>query len=213
MCSSDLRQFGIVIHEKSNGFHIPGGQKYLSIAKEPQVPYCQLSIDTDWSNAAFWLAANALGSDVRVTGLCANSAQPDSVIAALLKALPGEIDVSQCPDLMPILAAVLALTPGERKIVNAARLRLKESDRLHAMAQNLSALGADIIEQPDGLIIQGKPALHGGTADSFGDHRIAMAIAIAALRCESGVTLHGAQAVQKSYPAFWEDYRSLGGTL
>jgi len=199
-----LNKFGVVINETACGFQVSGGQKYLP-PEGPLVP------DADWSNAAFWLAAGALGSGVRVTGLDESSAQPDRVIAGLLKALPGEIDVSQCPDLAPILAVAMALTPGERAIVNAARLRLKESDRLHAMAVNLAALGADVTELPDGLAVRGKASLRGGKADSFGDHRIAMAMAIAALRCEGNVVLHNAQAVQKSYPEFWEDYQRLGG--
>jgi len=197
-----LGKFGIVIRETAQGFQVPGGQKYLSPVN------CQLSIEGDWSAAAFWLAAG-----VRVTGLDESSAQPDRAIAGLLKELPGETDVSQCPDLAPILAVMMAITPGERAIVNAARLRLKESDRLHAMAVNLAALGADVTELPDGLVLRGKPILEGGEVDSFGDHRIAMAMAVAALKCANKVTLHGAQAVQKSYPAFWEDYQSLGGQI
>jgi len=196
-----LQKFDIVIRETAQGFQVPGGQAYQRLAESP-------TPEGDWSAAAFWLAAG-----VRVTGLDEASAQPDRVIAGLLKALPGEIDVSQCPDLMPILAAVMALTPGDRRIINAARLRLKESDRLHAMAVNLNALGADVTEQSDGLVLHGKASLHGGEADSFGDHRVAMTMAIAALKCEAPVTLHGAQAVAKTYPAFWEDYQRLGGQL
>jgi len=201
-----LGKFGIVVRKTERGFQMPGGQAY-------QPPAGPLVPDADWSSAAFWLAANALGSDVCVAGLGEGSAQPDRAIAGLLKELPGEIDVSQCPDLAPILAVAMALTPGERAIVNGARLRLKESDRLHAMAANLAALGADVTELPDGLAIRGRPMLRGGMADSFGDHRIAMAMAIAALRCEGEVTLHGAQAVGKTYPAFWEDYQRLGGRI
>ena len=201
-----LGKFGIVINETRQGFQVPGGQVY-------QQPEGALVPEADWSNAAFWLAANALGSSVRVAGLDNTSMQPDRVAAGLLKELPEEIDVSQCPDLVPVLAVVMALTPGRRRIANAARLRLKESDRLHAIALNLNALGADVTELPDGLAIRGKDSLRGGEADSFGDHRIAMAMAIAALRCAGKVTLHGAQAVGKSYPAFWEDYQRLGGRI
>jgi len=201
-----LRKSGIVINETRQGFQVPGRQAY----QQPEGP---LVPEADWSNAAFWLAVGVLRSSVRVTGLDEASAQPDRVIAGLLRELPDEIDVSQCPDLAPILSVVMALTPGNRMITNAARLRLKESDRLHAMALNLNALGADVTELPDGLAIQGKASLRGGEADSFGDHRIAMAMAIAALQCKGGVTLHGAQAVGKSYPAFWEDYQRLGGRI
>ena len=206
MTLGTLGKFGVVIHETEQGFQVPGGQAY-------QPPAGPLVPDADWSSAAFWLAANALGSDVRVTGLDEASAQPDRAIAGLLKDLPEEIDVSQCPDLAPILAVAMAFTPGERAIVNGLRLRLKESDRLHAMAANLAALGADVTELPDGLAVRGRPLLRGGAADSFGDHRIAMAMAIAALRCEGKVTLHGAQAVGKTYPDFWEEYQRLGGQI
>ena len=197
-----LRKFNIAIHETARGCEVPGGQQFLMPVPSLLIP------EGDWSAAAFWLAAG-----VRVTGLDETSAQPDRAIAGLLRDLPGEIDVSQCPDLMPVLAVVMALTPGERAITNAARLRIKESDRLRAMAANLQALGADATELPDGLVIRGKPMLRGGEADSFGDHRIAMALAIAALKCEGSVTLHGAQAVAKTYPDFWEDYQRLGGKI
>jgi len=195
-----LRKFDIMIRETAWGFQVPGGQAYRS----PERP---LAPEGDWANAAFWLAAG-----VRVTGLDEASAQPDKAIAGLL-AKHGSMDASQCPDLVPIMAVVMALTPGEGRIVNAARLRLKESDRLHAMAENLVSLGADVTELPDGLVIRGKASLRGGEADSFGDHRIAMAMAIAALHCEGPVTLRGAGAVRKSYPAFWEEYQRLGGQI
>jgi len=200
-----LRKFGIVIQETATGFGVPGGQRYLP-------PEGALIPEGDWSAAAFWLGANALGSRVRVTGLDGDSAQPDRAIMSLLENR-GVMDASQCPDLVPIMAVVMALSPGRHEIINAARLRIKESDRLHAMAANLNAMGADVTELTDGLIINGKPALRGGEADSFGDHRIAMALAIAALKCEGAVTLRGAEAVRKTYPRYWEDYQGLGGKL
>jgi len=201
-----LKTFSIEIAKTANSYHVSGNQKYLPPAVSP------LTAEADWSNAAFWLAANALGSGIHVTHLDENSAQPDRATVPLLKNC-GEMDASQCPDLVPVMAVVMALTPGEHRIINAARLRLKESDRLHAMAQNLCSLGADAEELPDGLVIRGKLFLQGGEVNGFGDHRIAMAMAIAALRCEQGVTLHGAEAVRKSYPKFWEDYQRLGGQL
>jgi len=201
-----LKKFGVTIDETQTGWRIFGPQRYLSTVN------CQLSAEGDWSSAAFWLAANALGSDILVTGLDETSAQSDRAITVLLEHR-GIMDASQYTDLAPIMAAVMALTPGEGRIVNGARLRLKESDRLHAMAENLNAIGGDVTELPDGLVILGKASLKGGEADSFGDHRIAMAMAIAALCCEGPVTLHGAQAVRKSYPAFWEDYQRLGGQV
>ena len=125
------------------------------------------------------------------------------------------IDVSQAPDLVPPLAAWGALTPGcDLYIKNAGRLRLKESDRLSAVTGVLTALGAEVIEEADRLIIRGRETLPGGaTVDSHNDHRIAMMAAIAATRCEGPVTVTGAECVAKSYPNFWEDYEKLGGKL
>lgn len=125
-----------------------------------------------------------------------------------------EIDVSQCPDLVPPLAAMAALRVGRMtRLTNAGRLRIKESDRLAAVAQSLNALGAQVAEGPDFLEFHGVEALAGGTVDSFHDHRIAMMVAIAATRSTGPVTLTGAEAVAKSYPDFWEEYRRLGGKL
>ena len=158
------------------------------------------------------------------------SPQGDKAIASLLSQMgaqvkqqgsglavsPGElrairIDAGPIPDLIPVLAAVASVASGQTHIFNAARLRIKESDRLHAVFDILSRLGADIQELPDGLIIQGKPMLEGGEVSGWGDHRIAMSAAIAALRCKKDVIIRGAQAVAKSYPGFWEDFRMLGG--
>jgi 3-phosphoshikimate 1-carboxyvinyltransferase len=121
-----------------------------------------------------------------------------------------EIDARAIPDLVPVLCAVAAVSAGETIVKNAERLRLKESDRLTATAQTLNALGADILEEPSGLRIQGVRRLTGGVVDSWGDHRIAMMAAVASLACEGAVTITGAQAVRKSYPAFWEKFKTLG---
>ena len=125
------------------------------------------------------------------------------------------IDVSHAPDLVPPAAAWGALTPGcDLYLKNAARLRMKESDRLSTVTEALTALGAEVIEEPDRLIIRGRETLPGGaTVDSHNDHRIAMMAAIAATRCERPVTVAGAECVAKSYPNFWEDYEKLGGRI
>ena len=124
------------------------------------------------------------------------------------------IDVSHAPDLVPPVAAWGALMNGALFIKNAARLRIKESDRLAAVTDVLSALGADITEGEDSLTIVGKPSLKGGaTVESHNDHRIAMMAAIAATCCEEPVTVLGADCVKKSYPNFWEDYARLGGQI
>jgi 3-phosphoshikimate 1-carboxyvinyltransferase len=196
-----LRKFGIIVEITRNGYRIEPQRYRPTDATQPE---------GDWSNAAFWLAAG-----VNVTGLNENSPQPDREIQHLLRQMgfPRRgivMDAAQCPDLAPLMAAIMASAQGESRIIHAARLRLKESDRLHAMAENLNALGGNVTELPDGLVIQGRQ-LRGGVVESFNDHRVAMAMAIAALSCEGAVTLRGAEAVQKSYPRFWEDYQRLGG--
>jgi 3-phosphoshikimate 1-carboxyvinyltransferase len=173
-------------------------------------------VEADWSQAGFWYAAAALGSGVEIDGMNAFSVQGDMVVAAHYLRLTGEgeveLDVSGCPDLVPPLAVMAAVRRGNTNIVNAARLRIKESDRLASVTAVLTALGADIQEHPDSLTIRGKDALAGGVSvDCHNDHRIAMMAAIAATRCEKLVTLVGAECVNKSYPDFWEHYRMLGG--
>lgn len=198
-----MRQFGVHAERTANGFHVPGGQRYRSPG--------HVEVEGDWSGAAFWLAANALGSRVEVKGLNPNSAQGDRAAATIFRDLR-EVDVSRVPDLMPALAAVMALTPGEHRITGAARLRIKESDRLRAMAEVLNALGGDIEELPDGLRIRGGK-LRGGAVDGFNDHRVVMAAAIAATACEGPVTIRGAEAADKSYPNFFRDFARLGGKI
>ena len=204
-----LAQFGIHVQRQEYGFVVPGGQRYQSR---------DMDIEADWSQAAFWYAAAALGSEVEVRGMNGDSAQGDRVIEAQFEQLtkPGdvELDVSQCPDLVPALAAMAAVRRGTTRITNAARLRMKESDRLAAVTQVLNALGADVTEQADGLVIVGRDSLAGGVeVDSHNDHRIAMMAAVAATRCKQPVTVLGAQCVAKSYPNFWEDYEKLGGKI
>ena len=162
------------------------------------------AVEADWSQAAFWYAAQALGNPVTVEGMAPDSVQGDRVITDLALQLSGpgavELDISGCPDLAPPLAAMAALRAGKTtRLTNAARLRMKESDRLASVTAALSALGADVKEGPDFLEIQGKEQLAGGVkVDSFNDHRIAMMAAIAAARCINPVTINGAECVAKS---------------
>lgn len=120
-----------------------------------------------------------------------------------------EIDASGIPDLVPILALTATVAKGKTTVYNAGRLRIKESDRLNSVATVLNGLGADVTETEDGLIINSVELLKGGEADSFGDHRIVMMAAVAASVCEESVTITGAQAVNKSYPDFFEDAEQL----
>ena len=175
-------------------------------------------VEADWSQAGFWYAAIALKSPLELTGLNAFSVQGDMAIVAhflkLSQAGNVTIDVSDCPDLVPPLAVMAAVRTGTTQIVNAARLRIKESDRLASVTAVLNALGADIEEHPDSLTIRGRNGLKGGVSvDCCNDHRIAMMAAVAATRCEQPVTLIGADCVKKSYPNFWEHYEMLGGDL
>jgi 3-phosphoshikimate 1-carboxyvinyltransferase len=161
-----------------------------------------------------------------------NSLQGDKVIVDIIKKMGGSIeklilgyktsrsdthgttvDASQCPDLVPIVSVLASLSSGMTEVVNAKRLRIKESDRLDAITQVLSTLGADIAQYTDGLVIKGADKLKGGEVDSFNDHRIAMAAAVASIRCEEKVIIKNAQSVNKSYPKFWEDFASLGGVI
>lgn len=224
MTIETMVSFGVTVIPTETGWQIPGGQTYHA---------CQLAVERDWSQAAFFLAASALGSNLSLLGLSKGSAQGDRAALELFRkfgaqinwekdgslhakagTLSGiEIDAGEIPDLVPALAVCAALSPGRTVISNAQRLRIKESDRLKAIHDGLSALGAHIIEKPDGLIINGISAFHGGEVDGFHDHRIVMALSIAALSAESQVTIHGAEAIQKSYPNFFEDFKRLGGNV
>ena len=205
-----LRTFGIEIETRPDGsFHIPGGQHYQSQT---------FTVEGDWSQGAFWYAANFLDNQVVIQGLSSESIQGDRQVAALYWTLarPGDVDldVSQYPDLVPPLAVMAAVRSGTTRLMNAARLRIKESDRLSSVASTLNALGAQVEEYPDHLVIHGVTALTGGvTVDSWNDHRIAMMTAMAATKCTAPVTITGAECVKKSYPTFWEEYEKMGGNL
>lgn len=173
----------------------------------------QLQVEGDWSNAAFWYAANALGSGIAVTGMDPDSPQGDRAVIECLQKLEHNcvIDATHIPDLVPVLSVVAGAKAGAA-FVNAGRLRLKETDRLATTAALIRNIGGSAQIQGDSLIIH--PAKYiGGTVDATGDHRIAMAAAIAATVSSGPITIIGAESVEKSYPAFWQDYRSLGGIL
>ena len=168
-------------------------------------------IEGDWSNSGFYFAANSLGSDVEVTGLQPDSIQGDRAISSVLEKLDSgnAIEVSDIPDLAPILAVVAAAKKGAI-FHNISRLRTKESDRVASVLSMLHALGIHATADADTMTIH--PGIfHTGTVDSFSDHRIAMAAAIAATCADGPVTIRNAHCVEKSYPDFWEDYRKLGG--
>ena len=204
-----LEKFGISVENQTyEVFHIPGNQTYQAR---------DIAVESDWSQAGFWYAANFLDNQVAIQGLNTDSTQGDRVVASLYWKLakPGDvdIDVSGCPDLLPPLAVMAAIRQGAARFINAARLRIKESDRLATTVALLNALGGSAEDGPDSLTVHGAPSFSGGTVDGANDHRIVMAAAIAATRSTAPVTILGAEAVNKSYPSFWEDYKRLGGVF
>lgn len=203
-----LRRFDIKVEEQEDGFLVPGNQTYQAR---------DLTLEADWSGAAFWYAANFLGAQVDIQGLNPDSVQGDRQIGTLYWKLarPGDVDIdlSQCPDLAPPLAAMAAVRKGTTRFVHAGRLRMKESDRLETIARTLNALGAKAQVWEDTLTLEGVDHLEGGTVDGCNDHRIAMMAAVAAVACKEPVTILGAECVKKSYPRFWEDYTALGGEV
>ena len=215
-----LNAFGaeIKFDSKTNTYTVNGKEKLHSPKR--------VTVGGDWSNAAFFLAAGAIGKDsVAVTGLDVNSRQGDREMLEILKKMEAkfeidgdeitvfpsklcgvDIDASQIPDLVPILATVASVANGKTTIYNAARLRLKESDRIESVCAMLTSLGADIASTDDGIVIVGKEKLCGGSVDSYNDHRIAMSAAIASLVCENAVQISRFEAINKSYPSFAENF-------
>ena len=170
-----------------------------------------LLVEGDWSNAAFFLAASALGSSVAVQNLNEDSAQGDRAVGQLLPRLEENVTIcaADIPDLIPILAVVAACKKGA-VFTDIRRLRLKESDSVASVIAMLNALGGNAEADENTLTVYGT-GLRGGTVDSGNDHRIAMSAAIAATVCQEKVTILGAECVNKSYPRFFEEYRRLGG--
>jgi 3-phosphoshikimate 1-carboxyvinyltransferase len=220
-----MGRFGVKIQAEGSRFCIAGGQSYRP---------ARYRVEADYSQAAFFLAASALGQGVEVANLDPESLQGDRAILRVLREMGAEVvwreapgapgrparfvsvragrlsavtvDARETPDLVPPIAVLCCFCEGTSRIVNAARLRLKESDRLLALATELRKLGAKVEETEDSLSITGAPRLKGGRVDAWGDHRIAMSLATAAIRCDSPVLLTGWRSVNKSYPQFWTDF-------
>lgn len=221
MTLDTLAHFGITIEPLPNGYCIPGRQKY-----QP----CTYAVEGDFSNSAFFAAAALSGNGIAISGLNLASRQGDREILNLIERFGGvagyadgvvtisggelggiKIDAAQIPDLVPILAVIAATAQGTTHIYGASRLRLKESDRLLAITQELRKLNADISCDSDSITINGKCKLRGGMVNAHNDHRIAMSLAVAALFCDGEVFIDGAECINKSYPGFFEDYNRLGG--
>lgn len=195
------------------GWHVPGNQRY-------SMPKTGIDIEADYSQAAFWLVARFMGHPLEVSGLNPHSLQGDRAIIPFLAELSAakegkqvSMDIGHTPDLAPPLAVAACYAPRRTVIANAGRLRYKESDRMQATLHGLSAIGASIRAHGDCLIVDGGKPLTGGEASSHNDHRIAMALAMAALGTERGVRIRDAGTVAKSYPNFFEELIRLGGTV
>lgn len=221
MTENALRQSGIVWKDLPDGYEICGNQTYSS---EPQI-----RVEGDYSSASFFLCAGALSANgITVRNLSEASGQGDRRIVDVLKKFGARIerrgdeifaqrdslnaitiDGSMIPDLIPVLSVVAAAARGTTHIIHAQRLRMKESDRIKSTVEMLKAIGASVAETEDGMVIEGQEYLTGGTVDSYMDHRIAMAAAVAAGICRNPVTVINAQCVSKSYPAFWDDLESM----
>lgn len=221
-----MSDFGVeIINNNYREFIIKGNQKYNAR---------NYRVEGDYSQAAFFLCADSLGNDVLCKDLDLNSLQGDKEVIDILERMNvvfnandigvkgttnGElastvIDGSQCPDIIPVLTSVAALTKGTTEIINAGRLRIKECDRLAAVTSELNKLGAKIIEKEDGLVVTGVEKLQGGVEVwSHKDHRIAMTLAIASTRCEEPIVIKDYECIAKSYPKFFEDFKALGGNV
>lgn len=234
-----LKDFGIEIRRTESGFAVPGGQRYRA---------CNAAVEGDWSNAAFWLVAGAMGgrpgagqdsrddAALTVTGLRGDSSQGDLEAVNILRRmgagivsetgdrdgltdmtalraelLPVEVDCGNIPDIVPVLSVAAAAAGGTTRFMNAGRLRIKESDRLAAMADCLGRLGVTVREEREELEVTGGELRGGCRVSGYNDHRIVMSMAVAALCCREPVIISDAQAVAKSYPDFFEEFRRLGG--
>ncbi len=209
-----LKKFGIEIVAEENSYFIKGGQEYSP---------CNCEVEGDYSQSAFFLVANALSCEIDVLGLQKNSLQGDKKILEIIRKISYNkidgklesfcVDGKNCPDIVPILAVLASFCNGRSIIKNVSRLRIKESDRLTAIVDNISKLGGAIFVENDQLVIDGVDSFHGGKVNSYNDHRIAMAMAIAAVKSTGKVTIIDAECVEKSYPNFFEDYVTLGGEI
>lgn len=220
-----LRSFGIEVEETEQGYRIPAGQPYISPGS--------FSVESDWSNAAFWLVAAGFSPQgMQFTGLDSVSLQGDRAILSILELWGAEVtwqektlmvrrgsrkplhlSCEQIPDLAPILAVLAAFTPGVNRLSGLKRLQYKESNRIQGVLALIKSIGgkAEYNVKEDCLLIEGQESLPGGLVDSLGDHRLVMAAAVAGALCQTGVQIKGAESVAKSYPDFFKDWQSVGG--
>lgn len=216
-----MADYGVYVKETEFGYLIHGNQQFKKL---------YYTVEGDWSQAAFFLVAGAIGGNITVNGLDMNSTQGDKEIVNVIRNFGGnitvddneircfggelkgtEIDASDIPDLVPIIAVLAAFAKGKTVIKGAERLRYKESDRIESVVQNLKLLGAQVQETTDGMIINGGKKLNSAKLKGFNDHRIVMAFSVAGLYIDGAVEIDDAESINKSYPSFFEDYNRLGG--
>lgn len=218
-----LKNYGIDVEKNCNGFFVKSGQ----ILK----PQEEVVVEGDWSNAAPFLVAGALHGEVEITGLNIDSIQGDRVILDILKTFgaevlisdtikvkskqkhPIKIDVNECPDLLPVLSILACGASGQSVFIGCHRLKLKESDRLTNSMELINLLGGEAFIKDDSLIVNGRGELVGGKVDGYGDHRMAMAGAIASLISKNDIQIDGFTAINKSYPRFFKDFKRFGGDV
>ena len=223
MTEDALRLAGVKTEKMENGWRTAGHHVYRLPAK--------CAVEGDWSSAAFFLCMGALSkAGITVAGLAMDSSQGDRAVLDVLRrfgavveerengifvkrgTLRGTvIDAAEIPDLIPTLTVLAATAEGETRVINGARLRLKESDRIKTTCDLVNAMGGKAVELAEGLCVNGVNTLCGGTADPSGDHRIAMAAAVAACASTGEVTIHQSECANKSYPRFWQDFDVLKG--
>lgn len=225
-----MAAFGVQARwENAQTLAVPGGQRYIP---------ADYTVEGDYSQAAFFAVLGAACGGIGITGLAEDSLQGDAAILPILRrcgavfsrkgdavrfeapAAPLQgtaIDLADCPDLGPILMALGALCRGETTLTHAGRLRIKESDRIAAMEEELRKFGAEISSTDDTVVIRGRGAagLHPPTAALCGhnDHRVVMSLTMLALACGFEAELDGAQAVEKSWPAFFDELQTLGAKV
>ncbi len=206
---SMLKTFGIdIINEDYKKFTIRGSQEYKAHNYE---------VEGDYSQGAFFFCANFIGNNIDIKGLDESSLQGDKQCVDIIEEFLDDdekevtIDASNCPDIIPVVAVASSFRKGRTNIINAGRLRIKECDRLSAIATEINKLGGKVQELEDSLIIDGVINFTGGNVSSYDDHRIAMAMAIASTRCTEELIIDNRKCVAKSYPSFWEDFKDIGG--
>ncbi len=218
-----MKKFGVNVIKTERGYRIPGNQKY-----KPAI----FNVEGDWSQGAFFIAAGLLGSPMVLRGLDKKSVQGDRAIVSIIERMGGDIEhfgkeirvypsklsgtriyASQIPDLVPILSILAASANGVTEIFGASRLRFKESNRLNAIYSNLNKLGVKVTELDDGLLIEGRPSFLKANLNGYNDHRIVMAMAIAAIRAQGKICIDDANSIGKSYPMFFEEYNRLKGIV